>query len=200
MRKVFSFVFVLFLLLLLSAFSLAEGSVTSYNWSDVVGMVQEAFSEDSKYYLIEDVDAVIWLPSYFSSLDLTEEDINNDAVGSFVNASGDALVYLSYSDMDGLSFDSLYNYYSRNNYNVEIVRVNDIPAILLRDEGNNLLSLTYQTRDGKFFQVTFYPVLDQNYSLLYQLVISSIRPYSPLVEKSSEPVVSSNPVSGLISK
>ena len=163
-------------------------------------LIQEAFPDDSKYYLIEDVDAVIWLPSYFSSLDLTEEDIKNDAVGSFVNTAGDALVYLSYSDMGDLSLDSLYNYYSRNNYNVEMVRVNDIPAMLLRDEANNLLSLTYQTQDGKFFQVTFYPLLDENYAVLYQLVISSIRPYSPLVEKSSEPVVSNNPVSGLISK
>lgn len=200
MKKCFSVLLFLVFLLLFFGSASADDALVSYNWSDVVGVIQEVFSDDSSYYLIEDVDAVIWVPSYFYSLDLTEEEIENDGIASFVNSSGDALVYLSYSDMDGISFDSLFNYYSRNNYNVKKVLVNDIPAILMRDEANNILSLSYQTQAGKLFQIMFYPILDENYAALYQLVISSIRPYSPLFEESSEPVVSTNPVSGLISK
>ncbi len=200
MKKFFSILFIFILLFSLFGSVYAEEGLTTYNWSDVSGIIQESFSDDSSYFLIEDVDAVIWLPSYFSSVDLTDEDIENGGVGSFVNVNGNALVYLSYSDMEGFSLDSLFSYYTLNNYNAEIVLINDIPAILMRDEANDILSLSYQTQAGKLFQILFYPMMDQSYAALYQLVISSIRPYSPLLEEPSEPAVSTNPVSGLISK
>lgn len=191
-----------FSILLSSVFASAEDTPRQYNWSDYTGIVSSSFADNSKYYLVEDVDAVFWLPDYFSPVDLTEEDIENGGVGSFVSSDGSALVYLSYSDMPELSFNSFYSYFVNMGYDVEYVSVNDIPAILMHDSESNILTLSYQTADGKLFQVLFYPASDENYSVLFDLIISSIRPYSPLVEASApaESSAPSNPVSGLISK
>ena len=143
------------------------------------------------------MDAVIWLPDIFLPVELTEEDTANDVVGFFVEEESQAYVIFIYSDMSGLDLDSLFSYYSQNGYDVKMVSVNGIPAILEKNTEGNTLTLTFYTRDNMFFQVIASPI-DEDSVQLFEMVFSSIQP--SIEEEAAEPPVPLNPVSSLISK
>jgi len=172
-------------------------SITTFSWSDAADIINDVFADSSSYWLVEEVDAVFWLPNFFISKELTEEDRDNKCVGCFVSNSGNAFIYITYSD-DGITLDSFYNALSQSGYDVEMVSVNEIPAIIFRNAENDSMFLIYQTQQGKLFQIMFTGYLDENLPTIYDLVISSIQPR--VEEVSEEPVSSDNPVSGLISK
>ena len=197
MTKLLSSLLVIFLILSVSSFAFAEDSTVSYSWDSVVGVIAEAFPDSSTYWLVEEVDAVFWLPDAYISQELTAEDQENNAVGCFLSESGNSLIYLTYSD-EGLTLDTYYAALIQSGYDVEKVTVNKIPAVIFRSAENNALFLIYQTQQGKLFQIMFTGYLDENLSAIYDLVISSIQPR--VEEVSEEPVSSVNPVSGLISK
>ena len=198
MKKILSLLLSLLLLFSLSATAFAEENPVEYHWMDTFGQILDTFAGHGNLLRIEEVDALVWLPDIFIPVTLTEEDEQNGTIGIFVMEDSDAFVLFNYSEIPDITLDSLYTYYSQNNHTVEKVSVNNIPAILDRDEENNTLTLTYQTQEGKFFQVIFSPVSDEHFASLFDLVISSIQP--DFEAESAEPAVPTNPVSGLISK
>ena len=198
MKKIFSLFLIFVLLFSLSAVSFADGEEAEYNWGDVVPIISNVFSGDGALWRIKDVEAVMWLPGVFIPADLSEDDAQSECIGFFTTESGSASILLYYVDMDGISLNDLYSYYKQNDIVAEMVSVNGIPAILQKNTDSDMLILTFQTRDGKLFQVLFSPISDENYAKFFDMVISSIQP--DVIEEPVETVVPQNPVSGLISK
>ena len=199
MKKLLSLVLCFLLLFSLSSVAFAEEEKTSYYWFEALPRTLELFPDHNMVWKIEEVDALMWLPDAFLPIPLTDEDTANGCIGMYLMEDSDAFVLLSYSDLSGMTLDSLFSYYSQNGYDARMITVNEIPAILVRDTEANTLTLTYQTRDNMFFQVIFSPVSDPNYTMIFDMVICSIQP-DIQDEPDAEPVVPTNPVSSLISK
>ena len=200
MKKLGFLILVLVIVFSISSVAVAEDKNATYNWDSVIDIIAEVFPDTSKFWIVEDVDAVFWLPDAYISQELTDEDLENNSVGCFLSESGNSLIYLTYSD-EGITLDNYFNALKQNGYDVEMVSVNDIPAIIFRNAENDAMFLIYQTQEGKIFQIMFTGYLDESLSTIYNLVISSIQPHHvEEVEVSDEPVTSTNPVSSLISK
>ncbi len=196
MKKFVSLVLMLVLVFSLSSLAFAEEKreVIEYKWADAEPVFKEEFAGDSTKWYIKEVDATIWLPSGFNAEELTAEDLAQDMIGIFASPNGGNFMMLSYSEVENLSVPGLFAVLQDAGQDAYIVSVNDIPAVLLRDPEHDSLVLMFQTRDGKLFQIVFFPLEDEE---LYELVIDSIQPYAEEPEDVPAPV---NPVSGLISK
>ena len=199
MKKIVSFVLAIVLVLSASVFSFAaaDENIIEYNWDSAVDIVVDVFPSSTKMLYVEEVDAYFWLPDAYLLQELTPEDLENNSVGCFLSGSGNSLVYLTYSDQ-GITLDTYYAALKQNGYDVEMVSVNDIPAVIFRNAENDAMFLIFQTQEGKIFQFMFTPYLDEGLSTIYNLIISSIQPH--VEEVPEEPVSSENPVSKLISK
>ncbi len=199
MKKTLSLLLSIFLLISLSSAAFAEGDTPEYNWLAVRNRAHDLFEGHHVFWEIEEVDALMWLPDIFLSLELTEEYRADNVIGFFVVEDSDAFVILTYSEMSGLTLDTLLSSYIQNGHDAKKVSVNGIPAVLDRNTEGNTLTLTYQTQDNMAFQVILSPFLDEHFADLYNMVIASIQP-NVEEEEASEPVVPTNPVSSLISK
>ncbi len=199
MKKTLSLLLSLFLLFSLSATAFAEEEAEEYNWKYARDRIQVVFPGHGNIWSINEVEALMWLPDVFLYVDPAEADLDNDCIGMFVMENSEAYILLSYLEIEGVTLDSLFSYYSQNGHDARMVTVNGIPAILDRNMEANNLNLTYQTKDNMFFQIIFSPVSDSNYEMMYDFVIASIQP-DIQDEPSAEPVVPTNPVSSLISK
>ena len=197
MKKALSLFLSLLFLLSLASVAIADEATTEYNWVDVKDTIHEVFHEHINFWLIGEVDTMICLPDIFLSIELTEEDISNGTIAFFWEEESGAFVILTYSELSDLNLDSLFAYYSQNGYDVKMVSVNGIPAILEKNTEGNTLTLTFYTRDNMFFQVISSP-LDEDSVQLYELVFSSIQP--SIKDDAAEPPAPVNPVSSLISK
>lgn len=198
MKKTLSLLLSLFLLLSLSSAAFADDLPAEFNWDNVSRTVEEVFRGHQKFWMNEELDAVIWLPDIFLPVELSEEDTANGITGFFVEEESQAYVIFTYSEMSGLDLDSLFSYFSQNGHDVKMVTVNGIPAILDRNAESNTFTLTFYTRDNMFFQVIASPISDEDSVQLYEMVFSSIQP--TIKEEAAEPPAPVNPVSGLISK
>ena len=69
MKKLISFFLAVFVVLSISAFVFADENLINYRWVDVEKNVQETFGSTGNTWLIKEVDATIWFPSEYSSLD-----------------------------------------------------------------------------------------------------------------------------------
>ncbi len=197
MKKFLSLLMMLALLLSLSVFALAEekAEIVEYRWSDAESVFKEEFAGQSTKWYIEEVDAALWLPDAFTAAELTAEDRAQDLIDVFTSADNSTYLMLSYSEVENFSVVGMFAVLKDAGNDVQVVSVNDIPAVLLRDREHESLVLMFQTKEGKLFQVVFYPLTDDE--SFYELVIDSIQPYVEEVENAPVPV---NPVSGLISK
>ena len=198
MKKLCSMFLIVFFILSLASPGNAQEQNIEYCWASVVDVINDAFQDNSTYWFVEEVQALFWLPDIFISQNLTEEDQNNNCVGSFISSSGNALIYLTYSEED-ISLDTTFIALKQSGYDVNMISVNSIPAILFRNAENDALYLIFETQEGNAFQIMFTSYSDGNLSILYDMIISSIL---PLEEEavSTNVVPSSNPVSKLISK
>ncbi len=195
MKKYISFLLAFSLILAFSASCFADNSF-DYSWSTQESNFYDRFGNQYLPWLVEEVDAQLFAPNSFLPVELSDADRADGCIGFLTSDTGEYIA-LYYTNSDGLTLDTLYNYYTQNNYLADSISVNDIPAVLLHDDNNNILILTFLTQNNKFFQIMFSPLSEK--ADVFDYVIASIQPY---VEETSdtEPVVSVNPVSGLISK
>ena len=197
MKKVISVLFSIILILSLCDISFADNNITEYNWSEVESVVEKAFGEPGNTWTIEEVDADIWLPGKYQPVELTSEEIADGCIGFYSAEGRSDYVLLNYSDSNGLTLDTLLYYFLQNGSDVYRLSVNGVPAIYVREPDKGTALLTFQTVEGKLFQLVFSPLAGEE---VFQYSIISIRPHEEISEVSAEPVVSVNPVSGLISK
>ena len=194
MKKIFSLFLAVLLLGTRISLAFADGEPLEYNWADAQSYVGDSILSDGTFWDIDEVDASFWLPSIFTPVELTDEDRADGTIGFYSGADGYVLLY--YSDYENLTLEIFYNYFIENGYNVELITVNGLPAILQREEDANQLILSLQTQEGKFLQFLFSPLSSE---VIFTPVIASIQPH---IEETTEeePVIPTNPVSGLISK
>ena len=197
MNKIISLLLASILVLSISVFSLADGEITEYNWSETEPLIEQAFGEPGNTWTIEEVDADFWLPGIYSPVELTPEQQADGCIGFYAAEGRNDYVILNYTDSDGLSLDSFLYYFLQNGADVYMISVNGIPAIYLRETDKNSALVVFQTVEGKFLQVIFSPLAGEE---VFQYSIISIRPHEEQAEVPAEPVVPVNPVSGLISK
>ena len=203
MKKLLSLLLTVSFILCLSSHAFSDTSETEYNWSEVQSVVQEVFSENSKFFLIEEIESSFWTPSFYHIADLSEEEIQDNCIGYLLTEDGSSFILLYYMDMPVDSLDAFFAFYRQNGNNAQMVTVNGIPAILVRDTATDSLSVSFQTQEGKLFQMICYPISDESFSIIFDLIIASITPIAPVVvEDTSETdaPVPTNPISGLISK
>ena len=197
MKRAFPLMIAVILIFSLCGISFAENEVTAYSWSDAEPLIEQFFEEDGNTWTVEEVNAVLWLPSFFSPVELTPEDIADGTIGFYSTDNGSQYVLLNYADSDGLTLESFFLYFQQNGADIYRISVNDIPAIYLRDHEKNSCVLIYQTQEGKFFQVIFSPLAAEE---MFKYSVISIRPRPEDSETSTEPAEPVNPVSSLISK
>lgn len=197
MKKFVSLLLALIIVLSLGVVSFADGEITRYDWSETEPLIEQAFGESGNTWTIEEVNADFWLPSIYSSVELTPEQRADGCIGFYAAEGRNDYVLLNYTDSDGLALDSYLYYFLQNGSDVYMISVNGIPAIYLREPEKNSALLVFQTVEGKFFQLIFSPLAGEE---VFQYSIISIRPHEEQVEEPAEPVVPINPVSGLISK
>ena len=202
MKKLISMLLALVLLLCLPVLSFADASTGVYRWEEVGNTVLDYFADNTNFAYIEEVDAAMWVPGYFAIADLSEEDIADNCIGYLINADGSAFILLYYMDMPAASLNALLSSYQASGHTAKMITVNDVPAVLMEDSSSNSRSVSYQTQDNKLFQVFFFPASDENYSVIFDLMIASILPRDTEVadETAAEVAAPVNPVSGLISK
>ena len=195
MKKFVSLSLVLMLLLSLPVFSFAAG--TEYNYSEVEDHLSERLGGDTKWWKIDQVDALICLPTSFLFAPLSDEDRANDCILFALPDDDSGRYFLAYySDAAGITLETLSSY-NQNGFTGEMVTVNGIPAVLQRNTQDNILILSYLTQQNKLFQLLFTPLSDED--PFYSSIISTIQADIPVVAASDD-VVPVNPVSGLISK
>ena len=194
MKKLVSLVLVLGLILTLSVFASAE--TTEYNWSSVEDVFNGGLAAQGSFWPLDEVDASFWLPAFFTPAEPTAEDTAAGCIRLFSVEDGLATVLVNYDEADGATLQSFYTYFTQNGSKAELVSVNDVPALLLRDEEHDATVLMYITQEGKLLQFLLLPLSSEE---LYTYVITSIRP-NVKEEENAEPVAPVNPVSGLISK
>lgn len=168
-----------------------------YTWEDAQAFVGPQILAEGNFWPINEVDATMWLPGIFSPVELTEEDKADGTIAFYTTENRSRFLLLNYSSYDNLTIETFYYYFLQNGFNVELISVNGIPAILQRDtsESGGQIILVFQTRDGKFLQFIFSPSSDE---VIFAPIIASIQPR--VEEESDEPIISLNPVSKLISK
>lgn len=197
MKKIVSLILVLIFVPFLLITAFADGNV--YEWSNAVDVVNQYFPTDSNYWLIKKVNATIWLPAFYKLGELTDEDLENGCIQSFISEDESSYIYLSYFDAENADLNVLLSAFMQSGYDARLLSVNGIPAVFQGDLDHDLITLTYLTRDNMFFQIAFFPASDEFFSLIYDWAISSIQPYEE--SESSESVSSSeNPISRLIYK
>ena len=203
MKKVLSLLLTVMLVFSFSSAVFADSGATEYNWADVGSAVLDYFGTDGNICKIDEVDALFWVPNYFHIVELTAEDEAENCIGYLVNNDGSAFMLLYYLEMPVPTLDSLMSSYRANGHNTRMVTVNDIPAVYMQDYTSDSVSVSFQTKENKLFQVFFYPASDENYSVIFDLILASFLPADTLIpdEAPAEPVAAPvNPVSGLISK
>ena len=201
MKKIFSLLLALSLVFCLTSAAFADATQTEYNWTDVGSTVLDFFGDDSNICKIDEVDALFWVPGYFHIVELTPEDEAENCIGYLVNNDGSAFMLLYYQDMPVPTLDNLLSSYRASGHNARMITVNSVPAVLMQDTTSNSLSVSFQTEEDKMLQFFFYPASDENYAVIFDLIISSILPNEMLIPETAEPVATPvNPVSGLISK
>ena len=204
MKRIISLLLVFIFIFVLPVFSYADDN-REYNWSDINTRLPVILGDNPLECQIEEVDALISLPSSYALVSLSEEDMSDGCIGIAVSTENNSeYIMFYYSPADGITLNGLYAYFSQNGISADAVSVNGVPAILQRDEANNFLILTYQTVENQLFQIMFSPLsLEES---LFDYVIASVRPHAAaeLAAASQEPaaevVTPVNPVSGLISK
>ncbi|MBP3210860.1 MAG: hypothetical protein J6M64_13295 [Oscillospiraceae bacterium] len=196
MRKLFS-ILIIFLLLFFSVSAIAEEPVrTGLSWEEFGPAVDVLFAGKSSFVSIDEVDAKLWLPDYLKESTLTTEDLENDAIACFLSDDGSTMLYITYMDMEGATLESFNQTLVDRGLSPYFDTINDIPALFYYIEENDVLVVTYQTADGYFLQLMFFPFSDETFSLHTTFILSSIQP--DIEEK--ETVPSEHPVSSLISK
>lgn len=200
MKKFNLFLSIVSLFVIFSLTAHCDDLPLRYDWSDVEAEAYDAYFEDSTFWYVEEVDAVIWLPNLFIPVELTEEDRAEDIIACFSSDSGDGFVLLSYSELPNANLDLLYNALKLQNSSTEMILVNGIPAIYQKDIENNATSLLFHTREGKIFMVLYFASPESDYSSAFDFSLPSIQPRSNLEESPSTPTVVQNPVSSLIVK
>lgn len=196
MKKLVSFLLAIALVFSFSILACAEEQIEipEYHWADAEPVFKEEFAGRSTQWYIDEVDASMWLPDSFVLEELTAEDQAQGIIRIFGAPDGSNFILMSYSDAENFNVISVYAGMKEAGDDVQLVSVNDIPAVLIRDAENGNLVLLFETREHKAFQVIFIPLEDEEF---FELVIDSIQPYVEDVETAPAPV---NPVSGLISK
>lgn len=189
MKKTFSIILAFVFVLCICSSAFAENETRELVWSE---------RADGVDWYIDEVDTSFWLPESYNAVELTEQDLADDIIGFLVTEQGSYLGVF-YSGKDSFSLYNYFGYCKDIGKDVEIVIVNKIPAVLQRDTENNLGNLVFQTQDGYFFQLSFYPLSDE---ALMEQIFSSVRPKTveeqpDVVEQQPAPT---NPVSSLISK
>ena len=195
MKKFLSLIIALVFVFSLSAVASAE---LNYKWVDVQNAVQQSFGTTGKVYPIEEVNATIWLPDEYTSVDPAEAGVGDGCIGFYV-LGGNAYVLINYSDSEGLDLDGYYNEALQNGAAVEKILVNDIPAVEQDNVEDDSYLLMFHTRDDKLLQVIFSPLSNP----VNGFIMSSIQPTDVVeetAEVAAEPAAPVNPVSGLISK
>lgn len=187
MKKSISFFLIFVLILCYSSVAMADGEAKEYVWSE---------RTDGILCYIEETDADFWLPDDFFGVELSEEDLAEDIIGFLANEEG-SYTTVFYSKDGSFSLHTFFGYCMDEGLDAEVITVNGVPALLLRDASNNTASLIFQTLEKNILQLTFSPL--SNEALMDQ-VFSSVRPHKVIEEETTQPVQPTNPVSHLISK
>ena len=201
MKKFLSLIIALVFIFSLSGLASAE---LNYRWIDVQDIVHQSFGSSGKFYPIEEVNATIWLPDEFTSIDPAEAGIGDGCIGFYV-LGGNDYVLINNTDSDGLDLEGYYNEALQKGNVVARILVNDIPAIEQDNSSENSFLLMFQTQDNKFLQFIFSPLSNPVYGLIMSSIQSTVTDDpAPVVEPESVEVPATpapvNPVSGLISK
>lgn len=197
MKKIVSLLLAVIFALSFSVVSFADSEISTYDWSETEPLIEQAFGESGNTWTIDEINADFWLPSIYSPVELTPDQLADGCIGFYAAEGRNDYVLLNYTDSDGLTLDAYLYYFLQNGSDVYMISVNGIPAIYLREPEKNSALLVFQTVEGKFFQMIFSPLAGEE---VFQYSIISIRPHEEHVEELVEPVVPVNPVSGLIFK
>lgn len=198
MKKVLSLFLALALLCSLSAFAFADDDLLNYKWEHVEKILQDNFGSDATVWPLEQVNATIWLPNAYYSVDPAELELDS-CIAFFTTESGSDYILVNYADSEGLPLEGYYAYYYQDGQEVYNILVNDIPAV--EQDMEDTFAVTFQTRDAKYLQFIFAPSTNP----LYGYILCSIQPTDQaeeVVEEvvEAEPPAPVNPVSGLIHK
>lgn len=197
MKKALSLLFLILFLFTLSSAAFAEDDLS---WDFYGPIAQETFGDTAHLVTLHEVNATIWVPDFLKSMPLTEEDLSAGAIASYMPEDESQLVYITYSDVEGLSLESFQRSLSNNGIQAEIQTINGIPVLAYYDGNSDTFVVTYATAEGYFLQVMCFPFSDELSSVLFAMMLSSIQPVVEEVEEDAPVVVPQNPVSGLISK
>lgn len=204
MKKLVLSFFVLVFLLTICSSVFADETLLNYRWEDVQSTVNQVFGSDGTFYRIDDVNATIWLPSEYISIDPVEAELGSDCIGCYMMGDS-SFVLINYTDSEGIDLESYYNQCIMQGTPIEKVLINDIPAIEQDTPANNSFLLMFQTQDNKFLQFIFSPLSNPVNGIIMSSIQSTVPEESaPAVEPEpaevSETPAPVNPVSGLISK
>ena len=200
MKKLLSFLFTVALLISLSSAAFAENN-EPLSWEEFKPIAENAFGEDAHFVLLDQVNAKIWIPDYLETVPLTDDDLDNDVIACFMPKDESQLIYITYYDVDGLSIQALKTYIESKGSPAIISEVNGIPVLQYYSSESDSLIAVYETADGYFLQLTFFPLSDELSSFLFTIILSSIQPnFDETLKEDEDLVVPVNPVSSLIKK
>ena len=170
---------ILVLLLTLCLFAgcaLAEEAV-ELNWSDAEAAIEEAGIEGS-FYTFDDVAVQVWIPDIFENKDLTEDNVEDGAIGRFELADESAGVYVQYLEgYSGATMDEFEAGLAETEaIEVERVVLNGMEGITYTVEDTDAMYLVFITERGNYVQFIFYPMSDEGYSSTASLIAMSIQP------------------------
>ena len=141
MKRILPIFLIVFFLISLSPCSFAF-ETDKYDWLAIKDRIADVFGTSVLDGYVEEVDADFCLPDFFNPVALTDQDMADGYIGFLVSNDSNSYILFNYTAMEGSSLDSLYNYYVQNGYNVEMIAVNGVPAMLQRDFNNNFLLLS----------------------------------------------------------
>lgn len=172
MKKLLS---VIMALCLMMSVALAE-EAPALSWSDFEPAL-EAGGVTGQFYTFDEIAIKIWMPDGINPVELTEDDVANGYIGYFAADDNSAAVSVVYVDLQGMSLEdyaaSLPEYGATE---IEIGTVNGLPCVSYSLPEQDSVSVTFATEAGYMLEVTCVPASEENATLVWGAVVSSIQP------------------------
>lgn len=176
MKKIMLVVLAVLMLTFAAVSAQETQTVVELNWEDFAEMASEIDS-DAQFFYVGETGLVMWIPSVLHDVELTEEDVEDGMVAFLSTEEGDAVVSVMYFDLEGATFDDVYQNLSADaDYSdVELLEINGLPAVSLVYGEEDTMIVNFVNDEGGMLQFMFYPQSDEGFAAVAAFMTASIQ-------------------------
>ena len=146
------------------------------NWEDLAEEFEE-LNLDGDFVTLKEADVKMWLPSSLTPTELTDADRSNGYIGYYTSADGMAYIAAIYLETDGMTLDEYAALIDETEEYSKLAfcRLNGMDAITYECEEMQENYVTLFTDDNHLLEFSFWPVSDEEFYFIAQIIAASIQ-------------------------